>query len=169
MQTYFIALGDHVKIGKSGDVASRFKSFSTGSPHPLTILLALNGNRERELHQKFHDDHIRGEWFKLSPQIYKFVADCLRLRTIAQDLASIERVINNRKGSCSLFFRWLLQQTTRDDVIGDLARDAKSDVEFPRQAIDYKTLAGYLRWHPHACRKSRAALALAFHEWQRGA
>jgi len=73
IQTYFIAARDRIKIGKSSQVDVRFKTFATVSAEPLKILLVLDGDHEQDLHQRFHADHIRGEWFMLSQAIKDFI------------------------------------------------------------------------------------------------
>ena len=42
------------------------------------------------------------------------------------------------------FYSWLLQFHDDDTVIGDLARDARSDADFPRRSISYRHLQDYL-------------------------
>lgn len=42
------------------------------------------------------------------------------------------------------FFEWLMEQTDRDDPIGDLARDAKSDMRFPVSATHFGRVLGHL-------------------------
>lgn len=54
------------------------------------------------------------------------------------------------------FYEWLMQQIERDDPIGDLARDAKSDSTAPRDS-------GLYRWDVHlsahqACPEAHRAL-----------
>lgn len=63
------------------------------------------------------------------------------------------------------FTTWLKRQQGRDDLIGDLATDVKSDSDRP----DFKT---YEEWHAHltrrgACEEAKAVLRLAWHEFQR--
>ena len=48
------------------------------------------------------------------------------------------------------FYSWLLQFKNDDTAIGDLARDASSDGEFPRRSISYRNLKKYLE-SKHAC------------------
>lgn len=65
-----------VKIGFATNVDDRRSTLQTSSHHALKILLAVKGTvaSEKDLHRKFAADHIRGEWFRLSPQIEEFVA-----------------------------------------------------------------------------------------------
>jgi hypothetical protein len=65
-KVYFIrdATG-RVKIGKSFDVGKRLAQMQTGSADDLEIVRVIDGDFEEEswLHDRFHDLHIRGEWF----------------------------------------------------------------------------------------------------------
>lgn len=66
---------DTVKIGFTTNVRSRLKGLSTGSPTEIEVLAVFPGTMadERELHQRFAKDHLRGEWFRLSPEITEFI------------------------------------------------------------------------------------------------
>jgi hypothetical protein len=65
------------------------------------------------------------------------------------------------------FGRWLLHQTRRDDVIGELARHAEEDIAMPINA------KGKERWYVYLERSGRRAeledgLHLGWAEWERG-
>lgn len=66
-----------VKIGHtSTSVAGRLKALQTGNPDELEVHLIVDGwgpKEEAELHQKFAEDNIRGEWFRYSDDIRYFV------------------------------------------------------------------------------------------------
>ena len=60
-----------VKIGRTGgDVRDRLKQLQTGNPRTLVVLGEIKcGNstcKENELHAKYKDRHVRGEWYTLS-------------------------------------------------------------------------------------------------------
>lgn len=64
--TYFIQAGDGpVKIGSThGDPNRRLKELQTGSSEPLRLLGTLDGAEwERELHERFAEWRLHGEWF----------------------------------------------------------------------------------------------------------
>lgn len=42
------------------------------------------------------------------------------------------------------FYKWLKEQTERDDLVGDLASDAVKDKNFPKKAQTIRELEGYL-------------------------
>ena len=69
-----------VKIGVATNPDKRLKTFQTANHEELIILRRIRlKNRteafkvERALHQKFKRYHIRGEWFKLTTTVVKFI------------------------------------------------------------------------------------------------
>ena len=79
---YFIATKrkNAVKIGIANNPDQRLKTFQTANYEELIILRVIKvANRdmafklEKALHQKFKKYHIRGEWFKLTPTVVKFI------------------------------------------------------------------------------------------------
>lgn len=64
---YFIQHGDYgpVKIGWAVDPEQRRRELQTGNPERLHIRVLIPGDRvlEKELHRRFVDWHIQGEWF----------------------------------------------------------------------------------------------------------
>ena len=69
-----------VKIGIANNPDKRLKTFQTANYEELVILRVIKvSNRdlafklETALHQKFKKYHIRGEWFKLTPTVIKFI------------------------------------------------------------------------------------------------
>jgi hypothetical protein len=74
---YFIGDGGGlVKIGYSRNVDKRMQVLATGSPRPLQVLLTIPGTRSDEgaFHEMFKAEHMRGEWFRLSDRIERFIA-----------------------------------------------------------------------------------------------
>lgn len=76
---YFIQAGDGgpIKVGFThGPISSRMSSLQAACPDVLSLLATTDGDRktEAELHVRFAQDHIRGEWFAPSilPHIYEF-------------------------------------------------------------------------------------------------
>ncbi len=75
---YFIADAyGHVKIGYATSVQDRFRDLQVAHASELTILLDIPGGPklEKELHQRFADHRVRGEWFALSSEILEYIAD----------------------------------------------------------------------------------------------
>lgn len=75
---YLISTGDPtmVKIGFSANFAHRLRALRTASPVDPHIHLLLDGDKrlEAELRERFKADHVRREWFRLSPEIVAFIA-----------------------------------------------------------------------------------------------
>jgi hypothetical protein len=76
-RVYFIGRGEDgpIKVGVAHDPAMRMINLQIGSPEELYLLASMRGDRdvERMLHAVFSMDHIRGEWFRRSPQIVEFI------------------------------------------------------------------------------------------------
>ena len=67
-----------LKIGYAADVDSRFSSIQTGNPNPLVILHTIKcrserhaANLEKELHIRFGQYRLRGEWFTFDVELFK--------------------------------------------------------------------------------------------------
>ena len=63
-----------VKIGLSNDPTKRLKQLQTGSPVELELFAFKNYQnahvKESELHQRFQNKRVHGEWFELEPLDY---------------------------------------------------------------------------------------------------
>lgn len=74
---YFIQNSEtkHIKIGYSNDVRKRLSEIQISSPHELKILSICEGDieLEKELHDKFNDYYIRGEWFNPSEELISYI------------------------------------------------------------------------------------------------
>ncbi len=66
-----------VKIGTSRDPEKRLLQLQTASPGKLTILGTVPGNkyREAELHNRFADRHVRGEWYSVTTEEVKAIVE----------------------------------------------------------------------------------------------
>lgn len=62
-----------VKIGYAKDVEMRVNHLQVNTPVEVRLLATAEGGlwREREYHIRFAADRVRGEWFKLTPEIEK--------------------------------------------------------------------------------------------------
>jgi hypothetical protein len=76
-EVYFIQSdAGPIKIGHSDVGArSRLSQLQTSSPIGLKLLKVLPGTikLERELHRKFAQYRLRGEWFQPSPELLEFI------------------------------------------------------------------------------------------------
>jgi DNA-binding phage protein len=73
---YFIETQGLVKIGYSNDPRRRFHNLSIGCPTKCTLIGVIDGSMadEKNIHEKFKDSRVRGEWFTFTPEINAFIA-----------------------------------------------------------------------------------------------
>ena len=71
-----------IKIGRAKNVEERLKSLQTAHPYPLKVLktLKVSGGKaaidlEKQLHQRFADYRLSGEWFKACEALMNFSND----------------------------------------------------------------------------------------------
>jgi hypothetical protein len=74
---YFIQCGESgpIKIGNTKvAIEDRIYQIQVNCPFELNLLRVLNGNyTESEIHMRFEEDRIRGEWFKPSQKLISFI------------------------------------------------------------------------------------------------
>jgi len=76
MPIYFIQAENFVKIGFAADVVSRFVSIRCGNHVEVRLLSVIDGGlkAESDLHFRFADYRVHGEWFRLEGDLRTFVA-----------------------------------------------------------------------------------------------
>jgi len=80
---YFIAGGDHVKIGwTEGRPEDRCRTLAASSPFPLELVHAERGMRwdERLMHSRFSKLRVHGEWFARRGELAAFLAEAATQR-----------------------------------------------------------------------------------------
>lgn len=65
-------LSGYYKIGRSSNVDNREKSLKTGN-HSYNTIIVIKGDFEKELHNKFCNKRVAGEWFELSNDDIKYI------------------------------------------------------------------------------------------------
>ena len=72
---YFIASGPFVKVGTTTKLRWRLTKLRTSSPYGARLIgIAAGGrNLEVEMHDKLRTSHYRAEWFRVTPQLLRFV------------------------------------------------------------------------------------------------
>lgn len=85
---YFISDGEMVKIGRAINVVSRLSSMQTSSTKPLTVLATFlaHNSIEKRIHLKFKNMRVRGEWFRLTPTLQRFINDVREGRDVVSGL-----------------------------------------------------------------------------------
>ncbi len=87
---YFIKAGNKgpVKIGLGREPIQRLNQLQTASWEELRLILILRGGGagvEQHLHERFKNEHIRGEWYQFTGLIAEFYADCVRVNDTGLD------------------------------------------------------------------------------------
>ena len=71
-----VASGD-IKIGTSKNVRGRVSKLCIETRRSLVVLATVHGSyqTEREMHQRFANARIRGEWFRPVPELLAYIAE----------------------------------------------------------------------------------------------
>jgi hypothetical protein len=74
---YFVRFSDRIKIGWSGNPASRFRNI----PHD-EVLAVVPGSmqHEHQYHARFHYLRTGGEWFRAEPELVEFIASLPKVK-----------------------------------------------------------------------------------------
>src|SRR5262245_53777709 len=66
---------DYVKIGETECLARRLSNLQSASPVKLEVLGVIPPGRvlEGELHRRFARHWVRGEWFRLDPDVLEYI------------------------------------------------------------------------------------------------
>ncbi|KKK88579.1 hypothetical protein LCGC14_2741700 [marine sediment metagenome] len=75
MTVYFIQCNEFVKIGDTSNIEERFKSLQASNPYKLELLCCIDDCTEKEFHEKFKNERIHGEWFKISGILKDFIME----------------------------------------------------------------------------------------------
>jgi len=119
---YFIRIKDqpYVKIGFSKDVEKRLKQLQTSSPFDLEIIYTEFAaiEREKQLHEKYKEYQVKGEWFNISGDLEKFI----------------------KNGPIQPFYNFLVSHRIEDTFIGDLAVDIFRDASLNESSAQSEIL-----------------------------
>lgn len=72
---YFAAAGSFIKIGYSSNWPNRIAHLQVACPYRISAVLVISGTQstEAELHERFKDLRIHGEWFRRSAELLEFI------------------------------------------------------------------------------------------------
>ena len=74
--TYIFFDGEFVKIGQSNSlegVLLRLSSCQVGNARQLDVI-GITETSESDIHERFASERVRGEWFRLSHEMLRFIA-----------------------------------------------------------------------------------------------
>ena len=95
---YFITQQDrYVKIGYTdSDAPGRLASLQTGNPFPLSIIKIIDGSQqdEHDIHARFNDIRIIGEWFYLTNQLLRYIDSLQPCKDIIGDMRQAANKLN---------------------------------------------------------------------------
>lgn len=65
-----------IKIGRTTDLTQRIKDLCTALPFQPVLLASFNGrpSDEPDLHKRFADLRLQGEWFRRAPALMDYIA-----------------------------------------------------------------------------------------------
>lgn len=72
-----------LKIGFTTDLGIRLSHLQISSPHDLICLGTIHDperNLEEELHRRFFEYRVRGEWFRMEGELFQFIKDKFEAR-----------------------------------------------------------------------------------------
>lgn len=100
---YFAYSAGRIKIGTSLYPECRGKDLSPQSPHPVTIIMTVDGgyDLEHEFHRLFDALREHGEWFRLSDEMRQFLHRTL-CRTGVRKLREAEAAFMDCLGGMGL-------------------------------------------------------------------
>jgi hypothetical protein len=131
MYTYFVqsSSGGNIKIGRTTrDPRWRIRQLQTGSQERLRLIGLLEGDRERELHDRFSDYLVHGEWFKPCCLLRDFIInECQSLPIFAQINPSPEK-INSDTPSINDSIIPITRRFDLDYLLGDIVYENDDDL-----------------------------------------
>ena len=84
-QVYFQTDGEYIKIGRTTRLAElRRKEHQTGNPRPIHTLAVLPGLSEQRLHAQLSPYRVRGEWYRLAPEVVDIIKACQLVQSLQQ-------------------------------------------------------------------------------------
>jgi hypothetical protein len=77
---------DAIKIGIARDPARRCAQLQTSSHQDLVLFSVYTGFpfEERQIHERFASDRIRGEWFRASDELIRYIAKLSNMQLTAE-------------------------------------------------------------------------------------
>ena len=144
MSVYFVSARelDLVKIGYAYNPVARWRHLRTSSPIELTLEGAIPGGftEERGLHKRFALARVRGEWFKLTPQLQAEIDASTRpekytwasVRLWLKGLVDADEAIERKAASTAVTA--MVEERLRSELTRSARRSRMTDLE--RREVD---------------------------------
>lgn len=158
---YFIGMLDDsiIKIGLSNDPQKRLNALQTANPYELRLILTFRGDesKESELHEKYTEYSIRGEWFynigKLKDYIDRMLqivaesgdipndgmTDKERVLLILEIIKELSKVNGGRVLTSLIYIEAVERHKMDKDIIGDMIYKLK------QQGLVFEPVEGYIK------------------------
>ena len=142
-KVYFIYQGDYCKIGVSCTPYKRVKQLQTGNPHELELYAVIKPmdayGLESELHSKFADVRMCGEWFNLpkptvdsiSGIIHVEMEDLGEFESEESDIQELPQVIHEVIDN-------IVEEDESDEVIEDIEEITETKIRRIRRIVPKK-------------------------------
>ena len=72
---YFAVSGNYVKIGQTTEIKKRIQTLSVSCPEGIKLIGVIQYGDEKQTHRDLNHLRIKGEWFKYSPEISKYILE----------------------------------------------------------------------------------------------
>lgn len=92
--TYLIQQGNYLKIGYTSNLKNRLKQYDTHNMY-YKLLYVINGNCEKELHEKFKKYKEKTEWFKYNDEIIEYFKNRNTENEVIKSVNSVSININS--------------------------------------------------------------------------
>jgi len=89
---------NHIKIGFTEQtLPARMGQLDTGCPSRMVMLCTIEGDRKKEdeLHERFKDAWVKGEWFRPVPALVQFIAENYVASQATQPVESLSEIERN--------------------------------------------------------------------------
>lgn len=84
----------YIKIGHSTNPQHRLKNHQTSTPYELWLLAQIPVDDakavEAELHERYDDVKVRGEWFELDYDAYDDFVDMVKMEASSKEFESVD-------------------------------------------------------------------------------
>lgn len=155
---YFVGIGTSVKIGTSTNMRVRLTSFAL-FPENIIVLIRGGSDVEHAFHERFNEQHIRGEWFKFSGQLRSFL-------TYINQVKEREEFARNPDEEIYPFIMNVIKQNERDRAIRTRSENVANKIDDGKTLFTLREMceAGIVPIRYSAAKRARTRAGEAFPE-----